>query len=85
MAADQIMVMKNHEVTGILITTGYSKLPRGALVANEPREIGWFHEGRPATRLHTINIAAETDEVKGHPNGQDIIRKLAKLTLPQRG
>jgi hypothetical protein len=47
--------MNNHEVTGILITNGYSKLPRGILLANEPREIRWFREGRPATRAEVRN------------------------------
>jgi hypothetical protein len=79
------MVMNNHEVTGILITNGYSKLPRGILLANEPREIRWFREGRPATRAevrNAIDIAAERDEVKRNPNGQEIIRKLGMLRLP---
>src|SRR5271166_4447128 len=72
-------IMENHEVTGMLITTGYSMLPQGALAADEPREIRWFHQGRPATRSevqHAIEIARDRDEVKRHPNRQEIVRKL---------
>lgn len=79
------MVMMNSEVIGILITTGYSKLPQGILLANEPREIRWFHEGRPATRSevqHAIEAAAERDEVKRNPNRAEIIDKLGTLRLP---
>jgi hypothetical protein len=79
------MVMSNHEVTGIPITNGYSKLPQGILLANEPREIRWFYEGRPATRSEVrraIGIAAERDEVKRHPHRDEIVRKLKMLRLP---
>jgi hypothetical protein len=78
-------VMANHEVTGILITIGYTVLPQGILVANRPREIRWFHQGRPATRSevqHAIEIARERGEVKRHPNRQEIIAKLDMLQLP---
>jgi hypothetical protein len=53
-------------------------------MANEPREVRWFHEGRPATRSEVqeaLQTACEWDEVKRHPNGQEIIRKLATLQL----
>lgn len=78
-------VIENPEVTGILIATGYSGLPQGVLLAKEPREIRWFHQGRPAKRSevqHAIQIACERDEVKHHPNGQEIVRKLNMLPLP---
>jgi hypothetical protein len=78
-------VVENPDVTGILITTDYSVLPQGILVAKEPREIRWFHEGRPAKRSevqHAIQIARERDEVKRHPKAQEIVRKLAMLRLP---
>jgi hypothetical protein len=78
-------VTANHEVTGILITTDYSVLPQGMLVASEPREIRWFHEGRPATRSevqHAIDVAHERGEVKLHPQASTILRKLATPPLP---
>lgn len=78
-------VIENHEVTGIPITIGYSMLPQGVLTAKEPREIRWYHGGRPAKRSevqHAIQIARERDEVKHHRNGQEIVRKLNMLRLP---
>jgi hypothetical protein len=79
------MVIENPEVTGVLITTGYRKGPQGILLANEPREVRWFHEGRTANRSevqHAIEAAAKRDEVKRNPNRNEIVRKLAKLLLP---
>jgi hypothetical protein len=79
------MVMKNPEVTGVLITTGYVELPQGILSANEPREIRSFHAGRSATRTeveHAIEAAAKRDDVKRHPNRDEIVKKLATLPLP---
>jgi hypothetical protein len=65
------MVMANHEVTGVLITTSDTRLPQGVLLANEPREIRWFYEGRAALRSEVqqaIKIAHERDKLKHHPN-----------------
>jgi hypothetical protein len=78
-------VAGNPEVTGILITKGYTPLGPGALLAKGPREIRWFHQGRPATRAevqHAIEIARGRDEVARHPNREEIIRKLNMLSLP---
>jgi hypothetical protein len=83
MAGEQ--VVENHEATAMLITTDCSMSPQGVLVASEPREIRWFHQGRPATRAevqHAIQIASEREEVKRHPSRQDIVRKLGLLPLP---
>jgi hypothetical protein len=79
------MVMANPEIAAVLVTTGYIRLPQGVLMADEPREVRWFCEGRPASRLEVqqaVQIARERDEVKRHPNGQEIIRKLDMLRLP---
>jgi hypothetical protein len=81
-------IVENHEATAILITTDYSMLPQGVLVVSEPREIRWFHQGRPATRAEAqqaIQIASKRDEVQRHPNRQDIVRKLGLLPLPTTG
>lgn len=78
-------VVANHEVTCILIATDFSVMPQGMLAANEPRELRWFHEGRPATRSevqHAIDVARERDEVKRHRQAPAILRKLATLRLP---
>ena len=78
-------VMENPEVTGVFITTGYRKMPNGILLANESREIRWFHEKRPASRSEVqqaVDDAAERDEVKRNLNRDEIVRKLRMLPLP---
>ena len=83
MAGEQ--VVENPEVIGVLITTGYTKLPNGVLLANEPRDIYWFHQGRSASRSEVqqaIGAAADRDEVKRHRSGDEIVRRLMTLLLP---
>lgn len=79
-------VAENPEVFGMLIVVRYTFVG-GMFRTGDPRELRWYHQGRPATS-DEISAAIETarhrPEVARHPSRDAILRMLNALPLDGR-
>lgn len=79
-------VAENPEVFGMLIVVRYTFIG-GMFRGGDPREIRWYHQGRPATRDEVsaaIEMARHRPEVARHPSRDAILRMLNALPLDGR-